>query len=70
MSRSDRIALIVIAISLLILSPMNIANMALDGILWRTYVSLMCGWSWLLVFISWGIILFVCLYDDNGHMNK
>lgn len=70
MRHSDRISLIVIAVCLLILSPLNLANMAFDGIIWRTYRALLCGLSWLCMFVSGGIILFVCLYEDDKHTNK
>ena len=70
MRHSDRLALIVIAISMLILSPLNIGNMAFDGVMWRTYTALLCGLSWLYMFISGGIVLFVCLSESDSHTNK
>lgn len=64
MSRSNRISLFVIGISLFILSPVNLANMAWNHNIARTLYALYMG------VLSWGIVLIaacILLYAALGN---
>lgn len=64
MSRSSRISLFVIGVSLFILSPVNLTNMMWDHNIARTLYALYLG------VLSWGIVLIaacILLYAALGN---